>query len=127
MLGNFQHNPDHVPRVLRAVGGYDGHIFARLFVTCASTHAKARSTPGLTAEINGDRFSEDEVIANIIVTMVGGQETTTNLIGNGLLTLLHNPKEMDRLRSDLSLIPSAVEELLRYESPSQHTARITPD
>jgi cytochrome P450 len=59
--------------------------------------------------------------------MVGGQETTTNLIGNGLLTLLRNPAEMERLRADPTLIPSAVEELLRYESPSQHTARLAPD
>jgi cytochrome P450 len=81
----------------------------------------------LTAEINGDRFTEEEVIANTIVTMVGGQETTTNLIGNGMLTLLRHPEEMNQLRNDLSLIPSAVEELLRYESPSQHTARITPE
>ena len=58
--------------------------------------------------------------------MVGGQETTTNLIGNGVLTLLRNPEEMERLRNDLSLIPSAVEEMLRYESPSQHTARMCP-
>jgi cytochrome P450 len=59
--------------------------------------------------------------------MVGGQETTTNLIGNGVLTLLHNPVEMERLRADSSLIHSAVEELLRYESPSQHTARLAPE
>ena len=55
-----------------------------------------------------------------------GLETTTNLIGNGVLTLLRNPDELDRLRADSSLIPSAVEELLRYESPSQHTARLAP-
>src|SRR4029079_19247192 len=53
-----------------------------------------------------------------------GQETTTNLIGNGMLTLLRHPDELERLRNDLTLIPSAVEELLRFESPSQHTARI---
>src|SRR5262249_51496712 len=73
-----------------------------------------------------DRLSEEEVIANCIVTMVGGQETTTNLIGNGMLSLLRNPDQLEKLRSDLSLIPSAVEELLRYESPSQHTARLAP-
>jgi len=59
--------------------------------------------------------------------MVGGQETTTNLIGNGLLTLTRNPGEMEKLRSHPSIIQSAVEELLRYESPSQHTARLTPE
>src|ERR1039458_5422849 len=71
----------------------------------------------------------DEFIARMTSgydTMVGERETTTNLIGNGVLTLLRNPGEMERLRNDLSLIPSAVEEMLRYESPSQHTARMCP-
>jgi hypothetical protein len=81
----------------------------------------------MKAEINGDRLTEEEVIANCIVTMVGGQETTTNLIGNGMLTLLRNPDQLAKLRGDLSLIPSAVEELLRYESPSQHTGRLAPE
>ena len=79
-----------------------------------------------TAEIDGDRFSVEEVVANVIVTMVGGQETTTNLIGNGLLALLRHPDQLERLRSDPALLDSAVEELLRYESPSQHTARLAP-
>jgi pimeloyl-[acyl-carrier protein] synthase len=80
----------------------------------------------LTAEINGDRLTEEEIIANVIVTMVGGQETTTNLIGNGLLTLLRNPEKMQWLRNNPPLMQGAVEELLRYESPSQHTARMAP-
>jgi len=80
----------------------------------------------MEAEVEGAELTEEEIIANLIVTMVGGQETTTNLIGNGVLTLLRNPAEMERLRLDSSLIHSAVEELLRYESPSQHTARLAP-
>ena len=80
----------------------------------------------LTAESEGDRYTEEEVIANTIVTMVGGQETTTNLIGNGVLTLLRHREEFERLKADFSLIPSAVEEMLRYEPPSQHTARLAP-
>ena len=59
--------------------------------------------------------------------MVGGQETTTNLIGNGLLILLRTPGALERLRADPSAIPTAIEKLLRYESPSQHTARLAPD
>jgi cytochrome P450 len=81
----------------------------------------------MTAEVDGSKLCEEEIVANLIVTMVGGQETTTNLIGNGLLTLLRNPSEIERLRSDSSLITSAVGELLRYESPSQHTARLAPE
>ena len=81
----------------------------------------------MTAEVDGGRLTEEEVIANTIVTMVGGQETTTNLIGNGLLTLLRNPAQLAQLRDDPSVIETGVEELLRYESPSQHTARLAPD
>jgi cytochrome P450 len=125
MLGNFQHNPDHVPKVLRALEEMLEYFHERV------RELRAHPREGLinsllTAEINGDRLTEEEVIANSIVTMVGGQETTTNLIGNGLLTLLRYPAEMQRLRNDPELIPSAVEELLRYESPSQHTARLAP-
>jgi pimeloyl-[acyl-carrier protein] synthase len=54
--------------------------------------------------------------------MTGGQQTTTNLIGNGLLSLFRNPDQMDRLIAESSLVASAVEELLRYESPSSTPA-----
>jgi cytochrome P450 len=56
--------------------------------------------------------------------MVGGQETTTNLIGSGLLTLLRRPDKLAELRDRPEITASAVEELLRFESPSQHTGRI---
>src|SRR3984957_19440711 len=59
--------------------------------------------------------------------MVGGQETTTNLIGNGMLTLLRNPAQTAYLRNNTQIVQPAVEELLRYESPSQHTARLALD
>ena len=126
MLGNFQHNPDHVPKVLDSVQQMSDYFRG------AIAEQKKHPREGLIrsfldAEIDGDRFTEEEIVANLIVTMVGGQETTTNLIGNGMLTLLHNSQEMQRLRNDLSLIPSAVEEMLRYESPSQHTARMAPE
>ena len=125
MLGNFQHNPDHAQTMLQTVEEMTSYF------RDATREIKAHPREGLihsllTAELDGDRFTEEEVVANTIVTMVGGQETTTNLIGNGLLTLLRNPDEMERLRNDLSLLPSALEEMLRYESPSQHTARLAP-
>lgn len=125
MLGNFQHNPEHAPRMLRAVQDMT------LYFRDAVRRMKDRPREGLvhslmTAEVNGDRLTEEEVVANSIVTMVGGLETTTNLIGNGVLTLVRNPGEMQRLRQDPSLIPAAVEEMLRYESPSQHTGRLAP-
>ncbi|PYN48828.1 MAG: cytochrome P450 [Candidatus Rokuibacteriota bacterium] len=126
ILGNFQHNPEGADRVLRSTEDLTKYFRS------AIREQERRPRPGLihslmTSEVDSDRLSEDEVVANCIITMVGGQETTTNLIGNGVLTLLRHPSELKRLRDDLSLIPSAVEELLRYESPSQHTARLAPD
>jgi pimeloyl-[acyl-carrier protein] synthase len=123
ILGNFQHNPDRIPRVLRSVEEMTAYFRA------AIPAQRERPRDGLiqalvSAEVDGSRLTEEEVIANLIVTMVGGQETTTNLIGNGVLSLLRHPDQLHKLREDASLIPSAVEELLRYESPSQHTARL---
>src|SRR6266576_3185730 len=125
MLGNFQHNPNHIPQVRRSLE----QLTEYLRTTIAELRRKPREgliNSLMTAEVNGDRLTEEEIIANSIVTMVGGQETTTNLIGNGVLTLLHNRDQLNKLRDDTSVTPSAVEELLRYESPSQHTARMAP-
>lgn len=125
MLGNFQHNPDRAARVLVALE--DMTDYFRVAVRLQRRQPGEGLVHALaTAEIDGDRLSEDEVIANVIVTMVGGQETTTNLIGNGVLSLLRNPGQLELLRQDPLLAASAVEELLRYESPSQHTARLAP-
>jgi cytochrome P450 len=126
MLGNFQHNPDRAAGVLKSTEEMVAYF------RDAVREQRERPRDGLVgallaAEIDGDRFTEDEVIANVIVTMVGGQETTTNLIGNGIVTLLRHPEQMARLREDPALITSGVEELLRYESPSQHTARLAPE
>lgn len=126
VLGNFQHNPDRAARTLRCVEEMCSYFQDAI----RGMHTQPREgliNALMMAEIDGDRLTEEEIVANCIVTMVGGQETTTNLIGNGVLTLLRHPDQLQRLREDLTLIPSAVEELLRYESPSQHTARITPN
>ena len=126
MLGNFQHNPEHAPRMLRTVQNMTAY-FRDCIRELKDIPREGLVHSLMTAEIDGDRLTEEEVVANRIVTMVGGQETTTNLIGNGVLTLLRNPGEMERLQEDQSLIPSAVEEMLRYESPSQHTGRLAPE
>jgi len=123
MLGNFQHNPDRVRDVLKCVADMTGYFRDAVREQERNPHdGLIRSL--MDAEVDGQRLSEDEVIANTIVTMVGGQETTTNLIGNGILTLTRQPNKMAQLRAHPEIIESAVEELLRYETPSQHTARI---
>jgi cytochrome P450 len=78
----------------------------------------------IKAQEEGDRLSDQELLANCVLLLNAGHETTTNLIGNGTYALLRHPDQMKRLRDDPSLLPTAVEELLRYDSPVQFTNRI---
>jgi cytochrome P450 len=77
----------------------------------------------LAVDAGGDRLTREEIVSTAILLFGAGFETTTNLIGNGLLTLLRHPDELARLRTDPTLVPGAVEEILRYESPVQINAR----
>lgn len=74
-------------------------------------------------DADGDRLTGDELLANLILLLVAGFETTTNLLGNGLMVLLRHPVHAARLRADHTLAPAYVEELLRYDSPVQLTGR----
>ena len=92
--------------------------------------AQRRTAPGadimtalIQAEEDGDRLSHDELLAFSILLLLAGHETTTNLIGNGLLALAEHPEEAARLRADPALLPSAVEEFLRYDSSVQGAVR----
>ena len=75
-------------------------------------------------EEDGDVLTEEELYAQCVMLLFGGHETTRNLIGNGLHTLLRHPEQTFELREHPELIRSAVEELLRYESPVQYTGRM---
>ena len=77
----------------------------------------------IEAEEDGRRLSRDELLAFSILLLLAGHETTTNLIANGTLALAEHPGEASRLRGDRSLLPSAVEELLRYDGPVQGVVR----
>ncbi len=72
------------------------------------------------ARDEGDRLRENELVSMVFLLLVAGHETTVNLIGSGMLALLLNPGELDRLRADRSLLGGAVEELLRYVNPVNH-------
>jgi cytochrome P450 PksS len=91
--------------------------------------AERRKTPGndlvsdlIAAEESGESLNEKELLSMMFLLLLAGHETTVNLIGNGMLALLDNPEQLERLRADPSLIDTAVEELLRYVSPVQFPA-----
>jgi len=91
---------------------------------------RRRGAPGddlvsamLAAEEDGQRLSEAEVIGNAALLLSAGYETTMGMIGNGSLALCENRGELRRLADDPALIPNAIEEFLRYDSPVQYTVR----
>jgi cytochrome P450 len=90
---------------------------------------RARPQADLLSELvaledGGDRLTEDELVASCILLLFAGHETTTNHIANGLLALLQFPGELAKLRADAALAPAAVEELLRYDGPTNAQVRI---
>jgi cytochrome P450 len=99
--------------------------------------ARRRAKPGdperdvltklIQGETNGERLTEKELLHNCIFLLNAGHETTTNLIGNGIVTLIHQPAEKARLIGNPALIKTAVEEMLRYESSNQLGNRMTTE
>lgn len=77
----------------------------------------------IAAEVEGEKLSREEILTFCILLLVAGNETTTNLIGNAVRTLLEHPGAFARLRAEPALWPSAVEEALRYRPPVQATVR----
>ena len=78
----------------------------------------------IAARDESDALSENELLAFVVLLLLAGNETTTNLIGNGLLALCRNPEQQHRLRENRELIPKAIEEMLRYDPPVQMTLRV---
>ena len=70
-------------------------------------------------DTEGDRLTEDELVTTCILLLNAGHEATVNVSGNGLLALLEHPAELQRLRADRALLPTAIEELMRFDSPLQ--------
>jgi cytochrome P450 len=107
----------------KAMGEWDEYVRAFL--------AERRKKPGdalvdamLAVEDEGARLSEDEIAANTTFLFLAGHETTTNLIGNGLLALLRNHEQLALLRAEPHRIEKAIEELLRFDSPVQFSGRV---
>lgn len=95
--------------------------------------AAKRANPGddmmsalVQASDEGDALTERELVSMAFLLLVAGHETTVNLIGNGMLALINNPDQLAALRADMSLLPGAIEEFLRYQGPLNHaTFRFT--
>jgi cytochrome P450 len=108
--------------------------FTRLRDYMRAIVGERRKAPGedlisgmIEAQEERDALSETELISTSLLLLIAGHETTTNLIGNGLLALLRHPAELERLRREPERLDGAIEELLRYDSPVQATIRIATE
>jgi cytochrome P450 len=113
-------------KALASIAEFREHLETRI--------AKLRTSPEdnllsamVAIEQSGERLTTDELLANVFLLLAAGNETTTCLLTGGLVTLLEHPEQMQRLRDDPSLIPSAIEEFLRYDSPLQYLGRLATD
>lgn len=93
----------------------------RLFVAKRERPADDLISQLLQVEVDGDRLTENEILAMVFILFVAGHITTVNLIANGVYALLTNPEQAAKLRADTSLVPNAVEEILRYYGPAETT------
>jgi len=107
----------------RAILCFDAYVTEQI--------ALRRAKPGddllsalIAAEADGDRLSREELVAMVVQLLYAGHETTRNLIGNGLITLLDHPAELARLRREPERMNAAVEEILRYEPPILFLSRV---
>jgi pimeloyl-[acyl-carrier protein] synthase len=127
LLGNFEHDPDLIEGRVRSLEEMQAYLTDKL--------DEQKRVPGegvmaamLASEADGEpKLSDEEIVANVMLMIGGGLEEPANLICAGTLSLLTQPGSFARLRDEPGLIASAVEELLRYNSPTQQTGRVAPE
>jgi cytochrome P450 len=120
-LGNALFTPPSAERMLAlaTLFGEMGAYFSALADQRRRDPREDLLTGLVQAEIEGSKLTHDEMITMLVLLLVAGNETTTSLIGNAVLELLDHPDQLARLRADRALLPSAVEEVMRFSSPVQ--------
>ena len=118
--------PEQIARVKATIAELDGYLREVLAVR-RRVPADDAVSDLLRAEVDGQSLTDTELVNFLVVLLLGGLETTTHLLGNALLYLSAHPELMARLHADPALVPKFVEEILRYDGPSQSLPRITTE
>ena len=126
LIGNFEHDPDRIEHLAHSLAEFRQYIADQVVAQQAAPRDGLISTL-LQAEIEGKHLGLNEIVANTLLIIGGGLEETSNLIANGLLSLLESPDQQALLTSNLSIMPIAIEEILRFESTTQYTGRVAPE
>src|SRR5215216_5447396 len=118
ILGSVPHAPELMERASQSLAELTDYL------TMLSLSRRQQPQNDLLSALvgvveKGERLTQEELVANVTILLSAGHETTSNLIGNGLLALLRNPDQMQKLRDHPKLVSSAVEEMMRYDNPVQ--------
>jgi cytochrome P450 len=118
ILGSVPHSPELMEGAARSLTALTDYI-TKLSEERRKHPRQDLLTALVEATQDGEQLQQDELVANMIILLSAGHETTINLIGNGLLALLQNPEQLQKLRAHPDLIALAVEEMMRYDNPVQ--------
>jgi len=122
-IGSALATPDKYERAARAIAAM-AEYFRRMIPARRAIPCEDIMSALVAAQERDDPFGEDELVASCILLLFAGHETTTNLIGNGVLALLRHPAQARALRDHAALTGSAVEEILRYDGPTPAMVRV---
>jgi cytochrome P450 len=123
-VGSAQATPDKYDRAERGAAEMDAYFRAIVRQRRSMTHQADVIGALIAAEEAGKTLSEDELVATAVFVLFAGHETTANLIGNGMIALIGQPEAMARFRARPEIAESAVEELLRIDSPAASVTRV---
>jgi cytochrome P450 len=126
LVGNFEHDPETMDERAESLRQFKAYIAEQVIEQTAHPREGLISRL-LAADVHGVRLSFDEIVANTLLMVGGGIEETANLIANGMASLLLHPEQLGRLIAEPEILPSAIEELLRFESTTQYTGRIAAE
>jgi len=122
MLGSISGAPERMEAAAAAFTEFDAYA-RRMIVSRRDTPTDDLVSVLVHAEVDGDRLTDDEIVFESLLLLVGGDETTRHVISGGTEALLRNPAQHQKLRDDPGLFPSAIEEMLRWVSPIKNMAR----
>ncbi|MEO6922581.1 MAG: cytochrome P450, partial [Bryocella sp.] len=132
LLGNFEHDPDRIEGLVCSVEELKAYLTAVLHEQ-RKEQEQGNAGEGvmpamIAAEVDGEpKLTDDEIVANVMLMVGGGLEEPANLICAGMLSMLERPGTLELLASKPELMTSGIEELLRFNSPTQHTGRVAPE
>lgn len=126
LLGNSEHDPSRLAPLVASVGEVQTYLAEQVVLQRTAPRDGLIGTL-LHKASDADRLNEDEIVANVMLMIAGGFEEASNLISSGTFSLLSQPEALATFRNHPEIAPTAIEELLRFEAPTQHTGRIAPE